>query len=172
MTKLRLVHSVKLSFLLWRSCEEILKGSVSNSVILLIAPCADVGLFVCKTNSLYVVYQCFVLIFLRKGTCGNAENYLKYKQLPSSVENLKWPETHIKRQATRHDYLSGWLGNRNKWSEEKIFCTGLIRAAKAGKTPFHMYSMNSHLPQVPQSAGPPLSGNDWPELCAICSSFL
>jgi hypothetical protein len=81
----------------------------------------SVGFFVCKTNSLYVVYQSCVLIFLRKGTCGNAENCLKNKQLPSNVENLKWPETHIKRQATRHDYLSGWLGNGNKWRE--IVCS-------------------------------------------------
>ncbi len=46
------------------------------------------------------------------------------------------PETHTKRQATRHDCLSSLLGNGNKLnekvcSEEKIFCTVMTKAANA-----------------------------------------
>jgi hypothetical protein len=46
------------------------------------------------------------------------------------------PEIHTKRQATQHDWPPSLLGDRNKgietsYGEEKIFWTGLTRAAKA-----------------------------------------
>jgi hypothetical protein len=51
------------------------------------------------------------------------------------------PETHIQRQAMRHDCLHSFLGDEDKWSEimcgavrKKTFCTRLTRAAKAGQT--------------------------------------
>ncbi len=51
---------------------------------------------------------------------------------------VRCSETHIKRQATQHGCLSSWLGNGDKgigkvYGEEKIFCTGPTRAAKAGQ---------------------------------------
>ncbi len=48
------------------------------------------------------------------------------------------PETHIQRQAALHDRLPWLLGDDGDTSieivygEEKLFCTGLTRAAKAG----------------------------------------
>jgi hypothetical protein len=47
-----------------------------------------------------------------------------------------YPETYTKRQATQHGCLPSLLGERHKeneivYGEEKIFCTGLTRAAKA-----------------------------------------
>ncbi len=49
-------------------------------------------------------------------------------------------ETHTKRQATQHGCLASLLGdweNRIEivYNEEKIYCTGPKRAAKAEKTP-------------------------------------
>ncbi len=46
------------------------------------------------------------------------------------------PETHTKRQATKHGCLPRWLGVADKgteiaWWEKEIFCTGPTRAAKA-----------------------------------------
>jgi hypothetical protein len=45
------------------------------------------------------------------------------------------PETHTKRQATQHGCLPGLLGEGDKgfeivYGEEKMLCTGPIRAAK------------------------------------------
>jgi hypothetical protein len=82
------------------------------------------------------------------------------------------PQTLTETQATQQDSLPSLLGDGDKWTEivfgeEKIFCTGPTRAAKAVKNllyqqdepnkptkdPFHMYSLSPHLSQFQQSAG-------------------
>ncbi len=80
---------------------------------------------------------------------------------------MSLPETHIQRQAALHDCLCRLLGDGYTWIEivyiqEKIFCTGLTRATKAGqkslvprwtlrtnqgRTPLHLYSVSPHMPQ-------------------------
>jgi hypothetical protein len=84
------------------------------------------------------------------------------------------PETHSKRQATQHDGLPSLLDEGDTgivivYDEEKIFCTGLTRAAKAEqkflvpalssptnqprKKPFHLYSLSPLSPLFQQSEG-------------------
>jgi hypothetical protein len=87
--------------------------------------------------------------------------------------------THAKRQATQLSCLPNLLndgdtGTEIVCGEEKVFCTGLTRAAKAGqkvfctataspmnqpwKDPFHLYSLSPHSPLChTNQQGPPLS---------------
>jgi hypothetical protein len=90
------------------------------------------------------------------------------------------PEIQTKRQDTQHDCLPSLLDVGDKgfeivYGEEKIFCTGSTRAAKAeqksaGTTSptnkpkigrFHLYSMSPHSPQFQQSAGATLLYSLW-----------
>ncbi len=64
--------------------------------------------------------------------------YICYRILYTTNYKLSghWPGTHTKRQATQHGCLPSLLGNGYKeieiaHSEEKIFCIGPTRAAKA-----------------------------------------
>jgi hypothetical protein len=61
-----------------------------------------------------------------------------FEESQSVVSFTDQPETHIKRQATKHGCLPSLLGDEDKgiqkvYIEEKIFCTGLARATKADK---------------------------------------